>query len=168
MPYFAGQRLTAQALDEILNFQSQSIVKASDQVYQSDTTFRNDTELSLPLDGDSLYSVEFVLAVAGGTAQDFKTSWSAPSGATGFKICLGPAPGSTDRDDTNMISRASNLATTVTYGPSSTTLLIGIREQGTIITTSAGTLTLQHAQSTSGAVDTGVKASSTVTWTKIR
>jgi hypothetical protein len=169
LTYYAGQRLLATDLDAIVALVPRLIIKASDQVYQSDTTFRNDTELTISLQANSMYVVEFVLAGVGQAVStgDLKTVWSAPSGATGIKVCHGPAVSSTSRTDTTMTSASTPFSTAAGYGTASTTSAVAIREFGQVTTTNAGTLTLQHAQNVSNANDTGILAGSILVVTKV-
>lgn len=167
LAYYAGQILPAAALDAIVGMLPRVFVKAADQLYSGTTTFQNDVELTCSLEANSVYEVLVTMALSG-TDGDIKTTWSVPDGATGLKMCLGPALASTDRTDTTMRSAAHNLTTnTVTYGVNHATNYAGALEHGLVTTVSAGTLTIQHTQSTSTANPSGLAASSRMTVRKI-
>lgn len=150
MPYpvfAAGQRLTAATLSAV---QPTVAVMTADQSLTNSTTFTNVTELTFPLAANARYLVEVVLHVSGSTTGDLKTRWSLPVGATGLRLCMGPATGSTDRTNTSMLSAAYDLGSsqTAAYGTSSTSAGISVLERGTLSTANAGTWQLQFAQNT--------------------
>lgn len=161
MPFFAGTRLLAADLNALAGLE-RVIVKAADQLYLSDNVLRNDTELVMSLAADSTYQVEFILGAVGQASStgDIQTAWTIPSGATGSKYCYGPSTATTDRTNTTMEAIGTGVTNVAQYGTVSTTSSIAIRERGFVTTTSAGTLTLQHAQITSNANSTGIRAGS--------
>ena len=107
--YFAGTRLTTQTFDQLFAQVPRTFVKSSDQLYNTTTTLQNDEHLTCSLEANSTYEVTVHL-VMGGTTGDIVTAWSAPSGATGYKVCHGPALTSTDRSDTTMGATPSGRA----------------------------------------------------------
>jgi hypothetical protein len=107
---------------------------------------------------NSVYEVE-IYASINGTDGDLQTAWSVPSGATGNKMCVGPALSSTDRTDTTGRFSTHGFTTVVTYGVNSASSA-HCRESGTVTTSAAGTFVWQHAQNTSTANATVVGTSS--------
>lgn len=169
LTHYAGMELDAVDLDNIVRGLPRMVIQQSDQLFNSSTTLVNSTELTMSLAAGRIYRVEFCLSAVGSTAGDIDIAWSVPSDATGLKFCRGPATSSTSRTDTTMDAQASNFATEVTYGVSSTTNGIAIVETGHITTDSAGTLILQFAQHASDAADTGIKNLSMLTvWEIVR
>lgn len=164
LSYFAGTRLTTQTFDALFAQVPRDFYKTSDQLYTSQTTLQNDEHLTCSLEANSIYVVEMILTLSG-TAGDIVTAWSVPADATGYKICHGPALTSTDRSDTTMASASHNLGTLRGYGVNHATNYAGAREKGRIITITAGTLTLQHAQNSSNAAPSGVGNNS---WMEVR
>ena len=143
----------------------------------STTTVTDDPDLSCPLDANAVYRVEFRLnfaaidLVSGSAAGRFKTQWSVPSGASGFKSAVGP-------DQAVILSGTSsggtgrwgvhNFTTACTYGDrNDNTLLCVAIEEGTVFTTSAGTVALQWAQAVSNAAFTRLAQGSILRVTRI-
>lgn len=123
----------------------------------STTTRAADPHLTVSLLANATYSVEFHLYLGGSSFALVVTEWLVPSGATGLKGAMGPAStateataGNNNADGIAMRSGAHGFGTTVTYGRRNvnTNLCYAI-ETGTVTTTSAGTLALGWAQSTS-------------------
>lgn len=164
LSYFAGSRLTTATFDTLFGMLPRTFTKVSAQTYTSTTTFQNDADLTCSLEASSSYEVVFNLALVG-TDGDIKTIWSLPTDATGDKKCIGPALSSTDRTDTTVRTGTHQFSTVVTYGVNSSTNAAYARETGLIVTTTAGTLTLQHAQNSSTVNLSGMAASS---WMMIR
>lgn len=154
MTYYAGTRLLAADLN-VTNVRE--FYKTADQLYQSDTTLRNDNELVCSLEANARYFVTAWLQGIGQSAStgDLKIAWSVPSGATGARWTNGAAEGSTTSTTASMTSAIVAHTASVTYGTVATA--ISIFEQLRIETTNAGTLVCQHAQLTSNANDTGLR-----------
>lgn len=157
--------------------QAHMLVKQSDQDVTDSTTFVDDTELVVPLDANSGYTLIWCLAVGaangtGGTDEPhINTEFSWPTNATGFKYSQGPAyPGtsSSDREDTNMVSAVHNPATDRRYGTISTTSAAAVIEHHHIATVDEGNATLRFALGNNPAGQTGdtarVLAGSFVVW----
>ncbi|MFE1767312.1 hypothetical protein ACFW81_24220 [Streptomyces angustmyceticus] len=125
---------------------------------RTSTTSRTaDPHLTVNLLANATYIVEFHLFTGGSSFALTVTEWLVPSGATGLKGAMGPASSATEATATNnngdgilMRSGAHNFGTTITYGRRNvnTNVCYAI-ETGTVTTTSAGTLALGWAQSTS-------------------
>ncbi|MFJ8677210.1 hypothetical protein [Streptomyces sp. NPDC093589] len=123
----------------------------------STTTRTADPHLAMSLAANGTYTVEFHLFLGGSSFAQVVTEWLVPSGATGLKGAMGPAStatevtaGNNNADGILMRSGSHGFGTTVTYGRRNvnTNLCYAI-ETGTVTTTSAGTLALAWAQSTS-------------------
>jgi hypothetical protein len=166
LAYYAGTRLLTTTFDALFAQVPRTFVKAADQFYASQTTFQNDEHLTCSLEANSTYEVKVNLVISG-TDGNFKSAWSAPSGATGYKICHGPALTSTDRDDTTMKSAAHNLGTSAIYGVNHATNYAGCFEEGLVVTVAAGTLTIQHAQNSSTVNPSGLATNSWMTVRKV-
>lgn len=166
LSYFAGTRLTTATFDELFDQLPRNFFKTADQTYASQTTFQNDVDLSASMEANSVYEVFVGLALLG-TDGNIKVVWSPPTGATGLKLCVGPALTSTDRDDTTMKTAAHNIGTTAIYGVNSATNYAAATEHSFVTTVSAGTLVIQHAQNSSTVNPSGLAASSFMTVRKV-
>lgn len=125
------------------------------------TTFADDTVLTYPLSANAVYKVKFRLHIGGDPAFGFKSMWTVPTGATGYKYNLGPQGSSTSRDNTAMRSGVHTFSTGTNYGMlNSTTLWTGVTEEGIITTVDAGNVTLQWAQFASGGTNTSLNEGS--------
>ncbi|WP_331756557.1 hypothetical protein [Streptomyces decoyicus] len=133
------------------------VTKASNTDRTSTTTRTADPDLTMSLAASATYIVEFHMYIGGSTFALVVTEWLVPSGATGLKGGIGPASSATEgtagnnnADGVAMRAGAHNFGTTLTYGRRNvnTNLCYAI-ESGTVTTTSAGTLALAWAQSTS-------------------
>ena len=128
---------------------------ATDRV--STATRTADPDLTMSLAANATYIVEFHMYIGGSQFALVVTEWLVPSGATGLKGAIGPASSATEvtagnnnADGIAMRSGSHGFGTTVTYGRRNvnSNLCYAI-ETGTVTTTSAGTLALGWAQSTS-------------------
>jgi hypothetical protein len=146
------------------------IVKSSDQAYNNDTVLNDDTTLKFNAQASSVYRVELFAMIAGASGGDVKVSWSVPAGATGTRSVIGPATESTTRNNTTVQVGAHSLTAEIGYGLSALepTLPIALQERF-ILTTSgtSGMVTMRHAQITSNATVTNVKAGSYMLVTKL-
>lgn len=137
-----------------------TLYKGTDQGYTNDATVNNDTVLRFTALANTKYRVE-LFAICSGTGGNIKICWSVPSGAGGLRAVLGPTAGSANRDDTNMRTGAHLYATEVTYGLNSDTGYTTIQESFVItIGATGGDVILQHAQGTSSATQTVMRAPS--------
>ncbi len=144
-----------------------TIYKGTDQGYTNDTSLNDDSVLKFTAAANTKYRVE-LFAIVSGTNGNIKLAWKVPSGATGLRSVLGPAANSTSRDDTNMRTGASLLATEIVYGLNSDAYYTAIREHFVItIGSTAGDVVLQHAQNVSGAGQTIMRAESYMVYKKL-
>lgn len=159
MAVFAGQRLLASTFDDLTDMIPFVIKKTADQLYQSDITLRNDSELTCALKANSEYIVEAWVQAVGQVSStgDIVLAWSVPSGATGARWTMGPAASNALSTDTNMTLVVVAHTASVQYGTTSTSTGHTVIERLRIVTTNAGTLTLQHAQAVSNANNTGAR-----------
>lgn len=134
--------------------------KTSDQSITSSTTYQTDTQLTLSLAANAVYTFEAFVVYSTPAAADFKQQWVIPSGAT---IQWSPWALSGDPSaDTGSIRVISGNAVgfASTTGAPSTTLLAA-RPIGLVITSStAGAFTYQWGQNTSDPATTAVHANS--------
>lgn len=144
--------------------------KAASTDRTSTTTLTADPDLTLDLDDNAVYAVEFHLFTGSGAGL-MRTSWTAPSGATGLKGAHGPGSTQTDNGADNISGRfgSHNFATTIWYGyrSGSYTNLIYALETGTVMTTSAGTLALAWSQNVSNTTPTRMGLGSWMRATRI-
>ncbi|WP_274558037.1 hypothetical protein [Streptomyces spiramyceticus] len=113
-----------------------------------------DPHLTVQLQANARYLVEFHLHYAALSAAAFKTAWVVPTGATGNRSVLGPGSTATEANADNLSMRSGVHAptTTVVYGTRNhATNLAHAVESGIITTTTAGTLALSWAQNVSNA-----------------
>jgi len=119
----------------------------------STTTLADDPDLTMQLDANAVYYVEFWLHYAAMDAVRFKTAWTVPASANGGRSALGPDQGqilsSTSSGGVGRFG-VHNFTTTCIYGSRDSTgnQCLAV-EEGTVITTTAGTCALQWAQATS-------------------
>jgi len=153
---YAGQRLTAPLLSSLLPLEA---YKATSTTRSSTTTLTDDPDLVIALEANATYIVEVFIRYGAVTAEQFKTAWTVPSGATGGRSRVGVA--STVNDTTTGGPFGSGafgvhaFVTSLTYGTrNSTSNQVGATEVGTVTTTNAGNVALQWAQNTSGATGT--------------
>lgn len=147
--------------------QNWTIYKGTDQGYANDVTLNDDTVLKFTASPNTKYRVE-LFAIVSGTNGNIKLAWKVPSGAGGLRSCLGPAANSTNRDDTNMRTNASQFPTEIAYGLNSDALYTSIREHFVLtVAATGGDVVLQHAQNVSGAGQTIMRAQSYLVITKL-
>jgi hypothetical protein len=156
---YAGQRITTQLLSSMLPL---FVRKVSDTNRAATTTFTDDPDLSITVEANAQYRVEFLIHYSSVAAAGFKTLWTVPSGATGLRACWGVdiSPTSTSNPTGDGRWGIHAFATTVNYGTRDGTNQVMAWETGDLVTTSAGTLALQWAQTTSNASSTRVAARS--------
>ncbi|MFH9425977.1 hypothetical protein [Streptomyces sp. NPDC017529] len=151
------------------------ITKTGSTDRTSTTTRTADPDLTISLAASATYTVEFNLLLGGSQFALVVTEWLVPSGATGLKGVMGPASSATNTTAGNinadgilMRSGAHGFGTAVTYGRRDiNTNLVFAQEIGTVTTTSAGTLSLAWAQSTSSTTFNRVGAGSWMRVTRI-
>lgn len=156
--------------------------KVADESKTSLAASSNDAELvSLALSASKTYLIEFYAgATCAAAAADIRIQWAVTGGCAilGNRLCTGPSIGTTDVTGTAAAAttvgpqRASwhGLTTAVTYGCDATTFQSGIQERFIIETTTAGTagtLSLQWAQSVSTGTATILKAGTYMVITEI-
>ena len=133
-------------------------------------TFADDPDLTMQLDANAVYIVEFHLFVGGPSAGLMVTAWTTPASAGGLKGVHGTGSAATDTAADNISMRAGShgFGTTITYGRrnANTNLLYAI-ETGVVTTTSAGTCALSWAPSASNATATRMGLGSWMRATRI-
>jgi hypothetical protein len=116
-------------------------------------TVTNDPEMFVSLEANTVYIVELFLAYRGSTSGDFRSCWSVPTGAAGYRWCLGEAITGTDRENTSMRTGGHNLISEIVYGAHTSGVTNCGWETLYIITTSAGTLNFKWAQGSADSVN---------------
>lgn len=162
----AGMKVT-QA--RIAGMQWNTIVKQALEGVTSSTVYQDDDELIVPVEANAKYIIRFHLVANGATGGDIKCRFSVPSGTTGLRWAIGPTVGSTDRENTNMVSAVHAFTTDRPYGTvAASNQGITIVETLTVVTSStAGNVVLQWAQNTSSATQTNIQDGSFVVWIRI-
>jgi hypothetical protein len=132
--------------------------KAAHTDRPSTTTLTDDPDLTMPLDANAVYVVEFHLHYAATDTARFRTAWTVPASAAGTRSSVGPDQGvilsSTSAGGAGRWG-VHNFGTTATYGTrDSATNQCAAVEEATVITTTAGTCALQWSQVTSSATAT--------------
>lgn len=172
---YAGQDIDA---DTLIAMIPMIVNKPSSTGRTSNTTLADDPDLTVQLEANSAYFVEFHIHYAALDAAKIKTDWTVPSGATGNRCVMGPgedaytlAPDGTDGGAANNIPMrcgVHNYATDVIYGTRNhATNQIYALETATVVTTNAGTLALRWAQNASNGTATTVFDTSLMRVTKI-
>ncbi|MFD6620175.1 hypothetical protein ACFWFB_33580 [Streptomyces albidoflavus] len=159
----AGSRIASGLLTSML---PQIMVKGANTDRATVTSFFDDTDLFASLEANAVYHATFYLHFAAVDLARFKTMWNVPAGATGVRSAMGPDQGvvlsGTSAGGTGRWG-VHAFTTSVTYGTrDSPTNQCAAIEEGTITTTSAGTLALQWAQVSSNATATRLAQGSTL------
>lgn len=151
----AGSRITAGLLSSMLPV---FVRKASDTSRASTTTVTDDPDLTTTLEANAMYRVTFWIHYSAAAAGGFKTQWTVPSGASGLRSCWGVGTSPTSTTDPQGDGRwgVHGFTTATSYGTRDSTNQVLAKEEGDIVTTSAGTLALQWAQTASSATATRV------------
>lgn len=155
----AGRRITTSLLTGMIPMEAW---KTASLDRASTTTLADDPDLTLTLAASATYEVTFRLYYAALDAAKFKTAWTVPSGASGFRSAVGAGTASTDATAaTTSRFGAHNFTTAITYGTRNhATNLCFAMETAVLTTSSSGTLALQWAQDTSNATATRLAAGS--------
>lgn len=134
------------------------INKAGAESVTSSTTLQDDEDFAVTLT-PGVWRVELILTATGATAGDIKVAWANTGTMTALaRSCWGPQAGTTDVDNTAILSRAVTLTANVTYGL--TAVAAAIREDVLIEVTATGILKVQWAQSASSGTSTTLSTSS--------
>lgn len=156
--------------DRLTARQPGMVVKALGEIVTSSTTYQDDNELSFPAAANAHYFAILIMNVFGATGGDIKVRLSVPSGATGFRWCMGPTSGASDRESTNMVSAVHNFGTDRPYGlVGIASTAVAIREYVRVQTSStSGNVVVQWAQNASSATATTVDADSYLIWWRLQ
>lgn len=138
---------------------------------RTNNTLTDDPDLSVQLDANAVFEVEFHLHYAATDTARFRTAWTVPASAAGNRSALGP-------DQGQILSGTSsggagrfgvhNFSTVCIYGTrdSNTSQCVAL-EEATVTTTTGGTCALQWAQSTTNATAARLAAGSFMRVTRI-
>ncbi|MEU3528813.1 hypothetical protein AB0E62_34030 [Streptomyces sp. NPDC038707] len=135
------------------------------------STLTDDPDLTMTLDANGTFKVEFHLHFEATDAARFRTAWTVPAGATGVRSAVGP-------DQGQILSSTSSggvgrwgvhaFGTACIYGSrNDNTLQCFAMEEGTVFTTAAGTCALQWAQSTTSTTASRLAAGSYMRVTRL-
>ncbi|MFD5057438.1 hypothetical protein [Streptomyces sp. NPDC058394] len=158
----AGQRITAALLASMLPLDA---YKTAPTLRTSTTTFADDPDLVLALEAGATYWVEMWIKYAAVTAEQFKTTWTVPVGATGGRSRIGVSATVNDTSSGGPQGDGAfghhNFSTSLTYGTRNSASNLSVAyEQGSVVTTTAGNIALAWAQGASGATGTLVGSGS--------
>jgi len=145
--------------------------KAAHTDRASTTTLTDDPDLTVTLDANAVYAVEFHLHYAATDAARIKTAWTVPASAVGNRSAVGPDQGvilsSTSSGGTGRWG-VHNFPTVCIYGTrDSGGSQCAALEEATVITTTGGTCALQWAQNASSATATRMAQGSWMRATRI-
>jgi hypothetical protein len=141
-----------------------SKAKAADQSIASSTTLTNDTDLQVVLEGGHTYAFDLLVFVEIDVSGDYKLDLNYTGTATTVKYSMilngvNTSYGTTNTVQTGAVYDAFNDEITI---PVTVATPAYIRLVGTLTTTTAGTLSVRHAQITSNASASTVKANSMI------
>lgn len=155
LPSWGVEPVTAADLQAMVNATSELRPvfkrKTSDETVNNSATLQNDDHLFLSVAASTTYELDGVLHYNSGTTPDFKFGWTVPTGLT-MKYTVQAVSGSFNgfsQDQTTIPAIDGQ-------GVDVAAVLTGI----VIVSTTAGTLTLQWAQNTANASNTIVRAGS--------
>lgn len=153
----SGQVLTSNGTGAAPTFQAASgntfarVVKKTDQIKNSDTTFADDDELVVAVNANKTYGYYMMLKVVGNPTPDIKIKWALPSGATGEEV-------SGTFSSTSPAALLDFAATTVIAFTGANQFIVKTGE--IIIGGTAGNFALQWAQNVSNGANSEVKEGS--------
>ncbi|MBT2508796.1 hypothetical protein J7I98_23500 [Streptomyces sp. ISL-98] len=155
----SGRRMSAGVYQSML---PQEKWKTAHEDRSATTTFADDTDLTTELEANAVYHVIMYLHYAAISTAGFKTAWTVPSGATGNRSAQGAGSAATDATAaTTSRFGVHAFTTSVSYGTrNSASNQCLAQEEAIVTTTSAGTLAVQWAQTTSDATATRLGAGS--------
>jgi hypothetical protein len=141
--------------------------KTSDEVVNASATLQDDDELVMPIGANEVWEYELCIkwGNASNASADFKYQITAPSGAAGMKIQVGPATATSATDNTAVDmagwSTEDFSATPIAVGQHATTgvTLLWIRVL-VVNGANSGNVQFQWAQNSSQSIDTTVYAHS--------
>ncbi len=165
VPFYAGTRPTAAALNEIQPLQA---IKPASQSVTSSVTLVSDTALAIPLPvANAQYIFRAMLYYKGGTlgASDLKLVWAIPSGASLVYMINGVGAGGQLSFDGGGFAGGGGAQA---FGTQGTSTQCGVLFCGSLIVGSTtGTLQLEWAQNTSSGTATTVEAGSLASLTRV-
>jgi hypothetical protein len=144
--------------------------KAAHTDRASTTTLADDPDLTVTLDANAVYVVEFHLHYAATDTARIKTAWTVPASAAGNRSAVGPDQGVILSGSSGGTGRwgVHNFGTNCIYGTrNDASNQCAALEEATVITTSGGTCALQWAQVTSSATATRMGQGSWMRATRI-
>jgi hypothetical protein len=154
----AGSKLRGSTLNAlIIEVRPLVAVKAVDEPITSSVALQSDDALTLAVEANATYEFTMILRYDATAASDFRTQLSLPTGATAFYVADGvPTAGSAFS-----LFDAVESTVFVFEGAGAGTVRDVVFRGHIVVSTTAGSATLQWAQGTSGGTATIVKAGST-------
>ncbi len=156
--FFVGQRLTASLLTSAQPMQAW---KTTSTTRISTATNTADPDLTLPLEANALYKLEYMLLYSTNATADFKWQWSVPSGTTGNHVISAIQVGGAGTAQTEDLAIAYTLAANAGAGGLGSSSPFSVLGRGWVDTAAtAGNMTLTWSQFTLTAVNTTLEANS--------
>lgn len=174
--FAAGDRVTAQMLNDM---QSTVIVATTAQTVNNTTVHVNDNTLSVPVEANASYFIEFFLifSQSGAANSDVDIMWSVPSGTSGLKQVTGSTDGNAvdgaeyiSRTETGARMGGHNFTFEVRYNMEPLASRPQCSMESALINVDgvAGNVVIQWAQGTAAAQNLSRDAFSFVRYTRIR
>ena len=134
--------------------------KTSDESVTSSTTLQNDDALVFAIGASENWAITFHLFVRSHASGDIKIGVTVPSGAAGALSGIGPALGTSDVDDTNVVianPTSTDFSGTLSFGAIATGSYSYIQINLLVVnSTNSGNVQLQWAQNASNGTATTV------------
>lgn len=167
MAFLAGQRLTADALNEEFA-RRRKVYQTADQSVLNSTTFLSSNDLVLSVEANTAYSVDLYFVTEANTTADFKYNILLPSGSVVVKHSRWGGTAS-DTTVTAAINRQSGDVTTYDLSGVGFGTLVTSKPTAIIVTAgTAGNCTIQFAQNTANNTNPAVlRAGSTLELIKL-
>ncbi|MER6956003.1 hypothetical protein [Streptomyces sp. NPDC000618] len=159
---FAGDLLDADLLMSMLPLDARKTALTS---RASNTTVTADPDLQLQVAANAEYAFEFYLRISGDPAADMDIKVTVPSGATGSYGVTGRLAGASTADTDARTSTRISYGVETQFSTPSTAAAQVNHGAGRLITSSAGTFSIDWAQTVSNATGTVMEADS---WISLR
>lgn len=154
----AGQRLTADLLTSMLPLHA---AKSGSTSRSSTTTVTADPDLQLSVEANADYTIHGLLRISGPAAGDMDIKFTVPSGATGSYTVTGRLASASALDSDTRTSTRISFGVETQFSTPSTSAAQANHVVGRLITSStAGTFSIDWAQTVSDATATVMESDS--------
>lgn len=158
-PLMAGDTATKAALDDR---EPPSAKKTSNQSVNNTIVQVADNQLTVTLAANALYLVRAVIIVSGPAAANFRSSWTAPAGASGTRFTHGPPTAVASVGQTQLHARSAPIGTVLGYGTDGTSNSLIVERLWVTTAATSGALTFTWAQFTATVGSTTVRTGSRI------